>query len=584
MGRKRKNRGKIIVNHQKHHPTIEDPLTIKSSWFGNEIKWVSRHDDIHNSTSIQDSRLCCCNSVDGSDNGSDNGGISNANGMAKGSATHQSLMTELNQLKQQFMPAAQSCADAINHYNNISSTTATASTKNKSKKNVTTPQYEFRKARSLCNPHERLGDISIRPHRYNNNTSKKHQRRNDGKKSSSTSFQFVNRSAIKLANIDALLGFPLTRLSKSFMAVEKPSSSTVRDDDHDEAYFAFVDLCGAPGGFTEYILYRHMNPLNHDDDDDDDDDDTSEQKRADNSDSHSTFRFGTNNDGCDSSKTPCYGFGMSLSGRNDEGKGVRWDLNHLKKHYQLQINQDLSTDNNDVTIKDSQVTQSNNEHGNNEQLLHYHICRGVDGTGSIYNWENVEELQRQVTMHLPRQNDGNDTNNNSEMKELTQQQRRRVHLVVADGGFDAQRDSNNQEVLAHHIVVSQTAAALTLLRKGGTYIVKMFGFQEESTKQMLRHLYGCFDKMTFVKPTSSRPASAERYLVCCGYAGAGSSWDGLAWKQQQMDISSTTLENMAYDCIPLDNLADEFDLDMLKLNVESCRSIVDYLQENRDSV
>ena len=115
--------------------------------------------------------------------------------------------------------------------------------------------------------------------------------------------------------------------------------------------------------------------------------------------------------------------------------------------------------------------------------------------------------------------------------------------------------------------------------------MKMFGFHEESTKQMLRYLYGCFDKMAFVKPASSRPASAERYLVCCGYDGAGSSWDGLAWKQRQIDITSTsTLEDLVYDYAPLDNLANEFDLDMLKLNVDNCRSIVDYLQQKRDAI
>eukprot|EP00984_Skeletonema_dohrnii_P000590 scaffold189_cov124-Skeletonema_dohrnii-CCMP3373.AAC.11 len=548
MGRKRKNRGK--VDHQQHHPIEDDPLTITSSWFGEEIKWVSRHDGLSN--------------IGGGDGGgSCNNSSCDTNDISEVPATHQSLTAELNQLKQQFMPAAQSCADAINNYNN-SSSSITTGTKNKPKKS-TTPQYEFRQARSICNPYERLGDVSIRPHRYNNS---KRQRHKDTK-SSSSSFQFVNRSAIKLANIDALLGFALTRSTTN---TENAATDKPTDDDVDNEYFAFVDLCGAPGGFSEYILYRHMHPLHHR---------ISDQKSDDNTDTtHSIVDGGTND--CDSSTIPCYGFGMSLTGRNDEGKGVRWDLNHLKKHYDLQINQGLASNNKDATTKDSDDTQSNKHNNNNKQLLHYHVCRGVDQTGSIYNWDNVVELQQQVSIHLSREKDVSDNNNNNESEST--QQHRRVHLVVADGGFDAQRDSDNQEVLAHHIVVSQAAAALTLLRKGGTFIVKMFGFHEESTKLMLRNLYGCFDKITFVKPTSSRPASAERYLVCCGYDGVGSRWDGLAWKQHQMDITSTELQNKVYDCTPLDNLANEFDLDMLKLNVESCGKIVEYLQEKRDAV
>lgn len=65
----------------------------------------------------------------------------------------------------------------------------------------------FIKARSTCNPFETIGR-SI----------------------------FQNRSAVKMANLDALLGFVLT----------KPAP--------DLTYFA--DLCGGPGGFSEYILWR----------------------------------------------------------------------------------------------------------------------------------------------------------------------------------------------------------------------------------------------------------------------------------------------------------------------------------------
>ena len=573
MGRKRKNRGGKIVGHQHQHPIEEDPLTIKSSWFGDEkIKWVSRHDDTINGESS--SSLQKYPNINDGSGGSIN---STANDIAEVPATqHQSLTAELNQLKEQFMPLAKSCADAINDTHNNSLTTANAT--NNNSKTATTPQYEFRQARSICNPYERFGETSIRPHWYNNNS--KRQRRHHERNKKSSSFQFVNRSAIKLANIDALLGFALTRCQQSpppssdtkTIATDTTPLSNTKDETN--TYFAFVDLCGAPGGFSEYILYRHMHPIHQHH--------VGEQKSADNTDSHSREVNCTQHTSNNLIR-PCYGFGMSLSGRNDEGKGVRWDLNHLKKHYHLQSNEDLSLANNiDVTTKEDSKATLGNKCNNKKQLLHYHVCRGADGTGSIYNWDNVLELQRQVSMHLSRQND----TDKNESTQQQQQQQHKVHLVVADGGFDAQRDSNNQEELAHHIVVSQTAAALSLLREGGTYIVKMFGFDEESTKQMLRYLYGYFDKMTFVKPTSSRPASAERYLVCCGYNGVGSGWDGLAWKQHQMDMttSSTILPNneVVYDCTPLDNLANEFDIDMLKLNVESCRSIVDYLRKKSE--
>jgi cap1 methyltransferase len=576
MGRKRKNRGTGV--DQPQYQPIEDPLMIKSSWFGDEIRWISRRDECRNdSSSLQDSTT----NINGSSsaekvtanpsdiiNISGGGGVGNNGNNAIGiEDTHQSLVEELNQLKQQLMPAAQSCADAVNNYSNINRTSSSTTITNNKNKQATTPQYEFRQARSICNPYERLGDALIRPHRYSTNSQR--HRRND---TSSSSFQFVNRSAIKLANIDALLGFGLTQSSSRTTTTTSLAASSSSVTNVDE-YFAFVDVCGAPGGFSEYILYRHMHPFS-----------SSEQKKK-SIDTKSTSAYdggggggGCTEEDCAGAKIPCYGFGMSLSGRNDEGKGVRWDLNHLKKHYRLQVDGKLAANPNAAT----QTFTTNMSCKNNKELLHYHVCNGIDGTGSIYNWENVVELQRQISIHLRQKNDDGHTKNSNESESTTQH--RQVHLVVADGGFDAQRDSDNQEMLAHHIVVSQTAAALTLLREGGIFVVKMFGFHEDPTKRMLRYLYGCFDKIAFVKPTSSRPASAERYVVCCGYDGVESNWDGLAWTQQQMKIASIELQKTVNDCSPLDNLAIKFDLDMLKLNVESCRSIVNYLYQKRDAV
>ncbi|KAL7448093.1 hypothetical protein ACHAWC_000350, partial [Mediolabrus comicus] len=282
-----------------------------------------------------------------------------------------------------------------------------------------------------------MGDVLIRSHYHHHNKKNTRKRRR-----SSSPVQFVNRSAIKLANIDSLLGFILTQQHiPSTTSTSCTDIKTVAEDDStDDNYFAFVDLCGAPGGFSEYLLHRHIHPP---------------PPQHGSCDQKSTVAAAATEDddiSGDSVRLPCYGFGMSLSGRNDEGKGVKWDLNHLKKHYDLQQSNNLAAN------ASSPTNQSNKDDKN---LLHYHVCTGSDGTGSIYHWDNITELQRQISLHLPQNKQG-----------------QQIHLVVADGGFDSQRDANNQEVLAHHIVVSQTAAALTLLRKGGIFVVKMFGFHE----------------------------------------------------------------------------------------------------------
>lgn len=56
---------------------------------------------------------------------------------------------------------------------------------------------------------------------------------------------FLNRAAVKMANIDALFDFMFT----------EPKTQTGKlAIDRELLYFA--DVCAGPGGFSEYVLYR----------------------------------------------------------------------------------------------------------------------------------------------------------------------------------------------------------------------------------------------------------------------------------------------------------------------------------------
>lgn len=92
---------------------------------------------------------------------------------------------------------------------------------------------------------------------------------------------FMNRAAVKMANIDAL--FNLTNSS----CFDKPSSSDV-DQNHS---FYFADICAGPGGFTDYLYWRL-------------------KRRA-------------------------FGFGMTLIGDHDWARDYKFrtDISTFKKHY-----------------------------------------------------------------------------------------------------------------------------------------------------------------------------------------------------------------------------------------------------------
>uniref|UniRef100_A0A182QUG1 Cap-specific mRNA (nucleoside-2'-O-)-methyltransferase 1 n=1 Tax=Anopheles farauti TaxID=69004 RepID=A0A182QUG1_9DIPT len=57
---------------------------------------------------------------------------------------------------------------------------------------------------------------------------------------------FINRAAVKMANMDAMFDFMFTK------PVDRKGKPLVQDGD----LFYFADVCAGPGGFSEYILWR----------------------------------------------------------------------------------------------------------------------------------------------------------------------------------------------------------------------------------------------------------------------------------------------------------------------------------------
>lgn len=141
-------------------------------------------------------------------------------------------LSELNRIKRRLAPSAEACARAIKM-------------RAAGSREVTTPGYEFRRARSICNPYESLTS----PWRGGGGESDGDRR--DWRRRRPRSppppggglSRFVNRSAIKLANIDAMLGFVLTSSPSS--RSDGGATTTAGGGD-----FVFADLCGAPGGFS----------------------------------------------------------------------------------------------------------------------------------------------------------------------------------------------------------------------------------------------------------------------------------------------------------------------------------------------
>jgi len=402
----------------------------------------------------------------------------------------QVLEQQLQQVKRRFQTAAAQCAEATNNYNN-----------NNSNNNFTqsweveerTAQDEFCEARSACNPYEILGET-----RYGG--------LNHG--------LFLNRSAIKLANMDAALNFGLTQsLPTLGLNVAAAATTAVATASSEESFY-FVDLCAAPGGFSEYILRRFCHSITS-----------------------------------GISRRGCRGFGMSLVGENDQGHGTPWKL-----------------------------TQGPLLLGGSHGCLtgvHYTIDQGADGTGDIFQWQNIQSLQQKIMA----------TQYHPECPSLVEPAvRGRVHLVVADGGVDAQRDVDHPECMTQKLVVCQAAAAMSLLRPKGSFVLKLLGCQTTSgvLQCVMQELYDSFECLKVLKPVSSRPASAERYLICIGYRGGSVlpqiqsqpnilPFDGPKWMSRVLLGQIQVKPKLAMFLARVDH-------DMLQLNLKACFAILSFLE------
>lgn len=122
---------------------------------------------------------------------------------------------------------------------------------------------------------------------------------------------------------------------------------------------------------------------------------------------------------------------------------------------------------------------------------------GLDGTGDMYKVPNMEHFIKQVGT-------------------------KSCDLVTGDGGFDYSHNFNRQELESTRLVLSQLYGAVRLLRRGGTFVCKMFDMHSESTVQILWIMALLFKKVSLTKPCSSRLANSEKYVVARGFEGENS--------------------------------------------------------------
>ena len=89
-----------------------------------------------------------------------------------------------------------------------------------------------------------------------------------------------------------------------------------------------------------------------------------------------------------------------------------------------------------------------------------------------------------------------------------------MDIITGDGGFDFSINYEKQENMAFRLIFSQIAFAITMQKKEGIFILKIFDIFLQPSIELI-YLLSCFyTKVSIIKPNTSRYANSEKYIVC----------------------------------------------------------------------
>ena len=90
----------------------------------------------------------------------------------------------------------------------------------------------------------------------------------------------------------------------------------------------------------------------------------------------------------------------------------------------------------------------------------------------------------------------------------------KMNIFTADGGFDFSSDFNNQELMISKLLFAQMCFAVSMQKRGGSFVLKIFDCFHECTNDILYILSSLYGSVYVKKPLTSRVGNSEKYVVC----------------------------------------------------------------------
>ena len=125
-----------------------------------------------------------------------------------------------------------------------------------------------------------------------------------------------------------------------------------------------------------------------------------------------------------------------------------------------------------------------------------------------------------------------------ELINLYQRKGETVDLVTADGSIDCQGNPAEQETMTNRLHLCEVYVALSLLSKGGCFVLKTFTFFESESVNLLYLLSCAFQEVSVHKPITSKCGNSEVYIVAMGYTPSPLIEDYIKLLRDQIGSSS----------------------------------------------
>ena len=141
----------------------------------------------------------------------------------------------------------------------------------------------------------------------------------------------------------------------------------------------------------------------------------------------------------------------------------------------------------------------------------------IDNKHTTPNWRNNSVLfskyKHKINIENGVSNDGN-LYNSINYLDIQTKYGNSMDLITADGGFDFSTDYNMQETNMVRLIYTEIIYAITMQKKDGNFILKIFDIFLQQTLEMIYLLSLCYEEVYIIKPSTSRSANSEKYIVC----------------------------------------------------------------------